>query len=272
MAAFPARRIAAFAGILLLVGTGAAMARGAIYQGGPVMLGTNHIYYVWYGNWIGTSSTSILDDMASHIGGTPYWNIETTYYEIDHGVKKFVSNSLTFGGEYFDSYSQGKSLSDSAVLAVVENAIQQQLPLDASGIYLVLASADVRETSGFCTNYCGWRNHVTYQGTDIKYGFVGDPAACPSACEPPPGHSPNGDPAIDAMAGTIVHLLDETVVDPDFNAWLCQSGIDCADLCSFGPTFTCNGQLADVIWGARCYYVPENWKNVGSGSCVMHYP
>ena len=69
MAAYPARRIAAFAVILLLVDAGAAMARGAVYQGGPVMLGTNHIYYVWYGNWNGTSATSILDDMASHIGG-----------------------------------------------------------------------------------------------------------------------------------------------------------------------------------------------------------
>jgi Phosphate-induced protein 1 conserved region len=271
MPSHPTCRAAAMAGALLL---GCAGAAGATYQGGPVMLGTNHVYYVWYGNWTGNTATAILDDMAGHLGGTPYWNIETTYYEIAGGVKKYVSNSLTFGGEYFDSYSHGKSLTDAAVLAIVENAIQKRLPLDASGIYFVLASADVQETSGFCTVYCGWRNFATYHGTDVKYAFVGDPAACPGACEPSPGHSPNGNPAADAMVGTVVHLLDETVVNPDFNAWFCGQGYDCADLCafSFGQTFTCNGALADVIWGTRCYYVGENWKNAGSGGCVLHYP
>jgi hypothetical protein len=263
---------AALAGVLLVASAGAAAASGARYLGGPVMLGTNHIYYVWYGNWNGNSATAILDYLAAHVGGTPYWNIETTYFEIDGGVKKYVSNSLTFGGEYFDNYSHGKSLSDSAVLAVVENAINRQLPLDASGIYFVLASADVKETSGFCTVYCAWHDHATFRGTDLKYSFVGDPDACPSACEPAPGHSPNGNPAADAMAGIIVHTLDETVIDPDLNAWQCNFGNECADLCSFGPPFTCNGALADVIWGAHCFYVPENWKNAGTGGCVMHYP
>jgi hypothetical protein len=266
-------RAAVLFGILLAVSAGAAAA-GAMYEGGPVMLGTNHIYYVWYGSWSGNSATTILDDMARHIGGTPYWNIETTYYEIDHGVKKYISNALTFGGEYFDAYSHGKSLNDSAVLAVVVNAINHGLPLDASGVYFVLTSPDVKETSGFCTIYCGWHSHATISGVDVKYSFVGDPDACPSACEPPPGHSPNGNPAADAMAGTITHLLDETVNDPDLNAWICNQGEECADLCGFtyGITFTCNGALADVIWGPRCFYIPENWKNAGTQGCVMHYP
>ncbi|MDP9120442.1 MAG: EXORDIUM family protein [Acidobacteriota bacterium] len=265
-----ARHAATLAVVLLAASAGPAAAAGASYGGGPVMLGANHVYYIWYGDWSSTATPAILDDMAEHIGGSPYWGIETTYYEIVGGVKKFVSNSLTLGGEHFDSYSHGKVLSDALVLAVVEKAIADQLPLDANGIYFVLGSADVKESSGFCSAYCGWRDHVTYQGTDIKYAFVGNPDACPSACEPGPGHSPNGDPAADAMASTIVHLLDETVIDPDLNAWICQPGIDCADKCGAGPTFTCNGALADVTWGTRCYFVGENWKNAGAGSCAMH--
>src|SRR3954447_482604 len=52
---------------------------GIAYHGGPVILGTTNIYYIWYGNWSNTA-TSILTDLASTIGGTSYFNINTTYY------------------------------------------------------------------------------------------------------------------------------------------------------------------------------------------------
>ena len=46
------------------------------YNGGPIMLGTTHIYYIWYGNW-DASSIGILTNLASHIGGSSYFNINT---------------------------------------------------------------------------------------------------------------------------------------------------------------------------------------------------
>src|SRR6266566_329353 len=50
------------------------------YHGGPVILGTTNVYYIWYGNWSGNSATTILTDLANNIGGSPYFNINTTYY------------------------------------------------------------------------------------------------------------------------------------------------------------------------------------------------
>src|SRR5579859_3278721 len=50
------------------------------YNGGPVLLGTTRIYYIWYGNW-DAGSVGILSNFASHIGGTPYFNINTGYYD-----------------------------------------------------------------------------------------------------------------------------------------------------------------------------------------------
>src|SRR5713101_5100513 len=53
---------------------------GIFYHGGPVMLGTTNIHYIFYGNWSGNSATTILPDLAASLGGSPYFNIETTYY------------------------------------------------------------------------------------------------------------------------------------------------------------------------------------------------
>src|ERR1051326_8626504 len=93
---------------------------GISYHGGPVMLGTNHVYYIWYGNWSGNSATSILTNLAQHMGGSPYFNINTTYY---NGSNVHVSNSVQYLSSVNDNYSHGTSLSDSAIQAVVAGAI-----------------------------------------------------------------------------------------------------------------------------------------------------
>src|SRR5437868_5581305 len=53
---------------------------GIFYHGGPVMLGGTNVYFIWYGNWSGNSATTILTDLAKNIGGSSYFNINTSYY------------------------------------------------------------------------------------------------------------------------------------------------------------------------------------------------
>ena len=66
---------------------------GINYHGGPVMLGSTNVYYIWYGNWSGNSATSILTDLATNIGGSRYFNINTTYYTTYFtGSSQSVSN------------------------------------------------------------------------------------------------------------------------------------------------------------------------------------
>src|ERR1051325_10318255 len=133
---------------------GGAAGNGIRYHGGPVMLGTTHIYYIWYGNWNGNTAQSILTNLAQSIGGSPYFNINTTYFD---GSNFHVSNAVTFGKAVFDNYSQGTSLTDSQIQTVVSQAISSgALPNDTQGVYFVLTSQDVTASSGFCTNYCGW--------------------------------------------------------------------------------------------------------------------
>src|SRR5262245_26043986 len=68
---------------------------GISYHGGPVMLGTTHVYYIWYGNWSGNSANAILTNLAQNIGGSPYFNINTTYYDCSNKQIKNAEHDWT---------------------------------------------------------------------------------------------------------------------------------------------------------------------------------
>ena len=38
----------------------AATGNGIEYHGGPVMLSSHNVYFIWYGNWSGNTATTIL--------------------------------------------------------------------------------------------------------------------------------------------------------------------------------------------------------------------
>lgn len=239
---------------------------GINYNGGPIMTGTTNVHYIWYGNWSGNSATSILTNLAQSIGGSPYFNINTTYY---NGSNVHVTNAVSYAGSSNDNYSQGTNLSD----AQIQSIVAAQNPTDTNGIYFVLTSADVTASSGFCSQYCGWHTHGTIGGRDIKYAFIGNPDRCPSSCEEQTT-SPNGNAGADGMASIISHELEEAVTDPDLNAWYDRRGYENADKCAwtFGTESTAsNGSKYNVTWGGLHYLIQQNWVNAGGGYCAMSY-
>jgi hypothetical protein len=246
---------------------------GIDYHGGPVMLdnsnGAPHIYYIWYGNWTGNSATTILTDLAKNIGGSPYLHINSTYY---NGGNAHVSGLASYAGSATDNYSHGTTLTDAGVQAVVANALAHGLPFDSNGVYFVLTSADVNESSGFCTQYCGWHTHGTITGTDIKFAFVGNPDRCPSACAAQTT-GPNGNAGADGMASIISHELEEAITDPDLNAWYDRRGQENADKCAwtFGSEYLSNGAKANMRLGTRDYLIQQNWVNALGGYCAKAF-
>jgi hypothetical protein len=250
---------------------------GIAYHGGPLILGTTNIYYIWYGAWSGNTATTILTNFASTIGGSPYFNINTTYY---NGSGTRVSDSVVYKGAATDNYSQGTTLTNTAVQAVVSKAITSNaLPNDPNGVYFVLTSADVAESSGFCTQYCGWHSHSAVAGIDVKYAFIGNPDRCPSACEGQSASSPNNNPGADGMASIIAHELEETVTDPQLNAWYDSRGYENGDKCAwnFGTTSTAsngssyNVTLGNSTVGYNNYLIQQNWVNASGGYCSVKY-
>jgi hypothetical protein len=228
---------------------------GISYHGGPIITGTVNVYIIWYGNWSGNSATTILTDLAQNIGGSSYFNINKGY---TNGSGVAVTGAVNYAGSTTDNYSQGASFTDSAVATIVSSAISSgRLPKDTNGVYFVFTSADVHETSGFCTQWCGWHTHGTIAGSDIKYSIVSDPSSqCPSSCSM--NQAPNGNLGADAMASIFSHELEEATTDPDLNAWYDTRGYENADKCAwtFGTTYTAaNGATANVKIGTRDYLI-----------------
>ena len=241
------------------------------YHNGPVMTastGTN-AYYIWYGAWA-PGSQSILRDFATTIGGSPYFGINTTY--TDRAALK-VANKVTFAGETIDPGTL-TSLTDAQIQGVVASAISSgRLPKDTSGVYFVLTAAGVTASSGFLTQYCGWHTHATLSGSDIKYSFVGDPSGAKiSSCAQQTTASPNGNPGVDAMISVLAHELEETVTDPDLNAWYDRQGAENGDKCAwtFGTTYAAvGGGVANMKLGSRDFLIQRNWKAGATQGCFL---
>ena len=243
---------------------------GITYHGGPVMLGTtNNAYVIWYGTWGSGTTPAIITDFLTNVGGSPYYNINTTY----NNGSVAVSNAVHYAGSTTMSAPLGTTLTDADVQGVVSSAITRGLPSDRNGVYFVLTSSDVKESSGFLTQYCGWHTHGTISGTDIKYSFVGDPTLGMSACAAQTT-SPNGNAPADAMVSVIAHELEESVTDPDLNAWYDTRGYENADKCAwtFGTTTTlADGSKFNMTLGSRNFLIQRNWVNAAGGYCATSY-
>jgi len=238
---------------------------GITYHGGPLITAGPNVHYIWYGSWQ-NGSINILDTLASGMGGSPYFNINTTYYD---GSNVHVANNVLKSADASDNYSRGTSLNDSDIQAIVA----AQNPTDTGGVYFVMTSQDVNETTGFCTQYCGWHTHGTINGRDIKYAFVGNPERCPSACTNGTP-APNGDVGADGAASIVAHELEEATTDPDLNAWYDQRGQENADKCAwtFGSTYTTsNGGVANMNLGGKDFLIQQNWVNASGGYCAKSY-
>jgi hypothetical protein len=115
---------------------------------------------------------------------------------------------------------------------------------------------------------------MTYQSTPIKFSFVGNAERCLSGCARNRVTSPNDNLGADAMANLIAHEFEETVTDPQLNAWYDSRGLENADKCAwtFGSTFTePNGSIANMTLGTRDYLIQANWVNDAGGYCSTSY-
>lgn len=250
------------------------------YHGGAVM-GTPTVYLIWYGNWNQTNGSDtpagqqLVRDFLFGLSNSPYYQINTSF----SATGGTPTGLVTVGGETTDTGSQGTRLSDTRVQAVVSHAISTgHLPKDTKGVYFVLTSSNVSESSGFCTRYCGWHTSATISGTNIKYSFVGNANRCLSACAAQTT-GPNGNAGVDGMISVIAHELEEANTDPNpTSGWADSGGAENADKCAwtFGAAQfqAANGAWANLTLpkssgGSNNYLVQRNLDS--SSLCYINY-
>jgi hypothetical protein len=239
------------------------------YHGGALMLAPKNLYFIWYGFWSGSTTPAILTDLALNLGGSAYFDAVTRY---PGAVGVAPSNAVSYAGSISDSYSLGAYLTRLDVGFIVSGAVANQLlPADPDGIYVVVSSADVDETSGFGTEYCGFHSTTASGGVTLKFVFVGHPDRAPTKCKPQ-SIGPNGNAAADAMANVLVNEVFDTIVDPEFTGWFDRFLLEPADKCAwnFGTTYTTtNGARANVALGGRDYLLQQLWVPATRGYCTL---
>ncbi|MBV8068700.1 MAG: hypothetical protein JO270_02260 [Acidobacteriaceae bacterium] len=211
-------------------GSAGVMTPDITFHGGSVM-GKPNVYLIWYGNWNQNNASdtpggqAIVRDFLHGLSGSDYYLTNASY-----GTP---TGSFVVAKEYTAGYSEGSRLSDYGVQLVVTNAINGgHLPNDNNGIYFVLTSSDVSESSGFCSQYCGWHTYGYISGTNIKYAFVGNANRCLYACAAQTV-GPNGNAGVDGMVSVIAHELEEANTDPYLDAWYDADGAEDADKCAW---------------------------------------
>ncbi|HEY7402498.1 MAG TPA: hypothetical protein VIB39_03175 [Candidatus Angelobacter sp.] len=261
---------------------------GINYHGGPVLKANPvPIYLIFYGNWNGTgsntaASVSLIEHFVSTLGNTPLEHIATTYGDTTGNV----SGNVSLGG--VATVNSSTNLNDTSLRTTVSNVINSgALPRNANGVYMVLTSSNINETSGFCTQYCGFHTHATLGGVDIKYAFVGNPDRCPSGCEiqrTGPNSPATNVGGADGLLNVFSHEQFEAITDPDLNAWFDSSGQEDSDKCNFnfGTTQTCtstsicsaSGKAAaakfNQTFGGNDWMLQQQWENAAGGKCVQH--
>lgn len=259
-----------------------------LYHNGPIVGGVPDVYFIWYGCWSETCgnmgspvTTDVVSFFTQSIGGSPYFQMNRLY---SGGDGTIPSGSLIHAGNVFDrSYSHGLDLTQSDIEDIVRQQIESNaLPQDPSGLYIVIASADVASNStGFCSLEnippLHWRTEVF--GSMMFYGFLGNPLRCPTLEAPQFTTTngtrlatPNDDFAGDSLVTNLAHLLNVMVTDPYKNAWYDRYGLENADKCdgTFGTTWTTtNGARANLRSGGHDYLIGQNWINDKRQKCGM---
>lgn len=264
---------------------------GISYHGGALLTAQTSVAAVYWGSapiytngptpgahGAGSGDASLIGFFLSHIGGSPYFNINTTYY---NGAGTHVANIVNYTQYWAANTSvptAGASVSDAQMIALLQAGFNSgALTYDASTVYAIFSAGSVNLGGGFGTQYCAYHTTgtVTVNGASRSVIYAAMPYnnSSPSSCTAGTG-APNGDPGADYEVTTLVHEIEESTTDYLGNAWYDRSGNENADKCAwnFGTTSTAsNGAKYNITIGGKNFLVQQNWVNAGSGGCALKY-
>ncbi len=266
---------------------------GIFYHGGPVLqAGTKVAAVYWAGAPIyangpavgtagaGSADASLVGFFMSHLGGSPYFNINSSYTD---GSGAHIANSVAytqFWANGTSAPSGTQNVSDAQMIAMLQSGFNSgALTYDASTVYAIFTAGQVNLGGGFGTQYCAYHTHgtVTVGGVakTVLYAAMpynnGYPSACTSGLAAANG---SADPGADYEVNTLAHEIEETTTDMMGTAWYDRRGYENADKCAWmwGTTYTsAAGGKANMKVGGKDFLVQQNWVNAGSGGCALSY-
>ncbi|KAJ6841215.1 putative protein EXORDIUM [Iris pallida] len=204
------------------------------YHNGVLLTGPISVNLIWYGKFT-ASQRSIVSDFVSSLSSTSKKSAGQNQPSVSvwwATMEKYYSQSrtrmpkLSLGNQILDdSYSLGKSLSDSDIAKLASKGAPSY------AINVVLTSDDVA-VEGFCMSRCGTHGSSPRSRSGrFAYVWVGNSASqCPGQCawpfhqpiygpQSPALVAPNGDVGADGMVVNLAGLLAGTATNPFGNGF-----------------------------------------------------
>ena len=242
------------------------------------MTGQVNLYHIYLGD-IATPTRNLVDYFATHLNGSSWLKILSSYYEIDkNGNKKPVSTSikLTTSVGYALPNSSPLTIADIAnTLQALINDFEGTLPIDMNGIYVFTFPGNVpfqgQNNFMFLEDWCSFRVNFIGPQYNMKVIVMGDisfsPASQRMACMSNQGNpiTPNNNVGGDNLVNYYAHDLANVMTDA-YGAWEDnQTYRAVADYCSWNfGSFSGN---SNIRLGNKYFLIQQLWKN-GYG-CTM---
>jgi phosphate-induced protein 1 len=248
-------------------------APGPIYSGGPAAGTTG----------TGAADGSLVGYYLRNVGGSPRWNVNTTYSQTIGKVESFVQNTMTYSGFWATQTgpTSGATVTGNQMVGLIEAGFASgKLTYDPSTLYVIFTGSGVNLGEGFSpTNlqYCAF--HSAYRRNDGTFVQISampydadftrsHPSAAGSYCVVQDG-APNGDFAADAIVSPLQHETEETTTDPGiffFGGWFDIHGFESSDKCAyiFGPVFQNALGSYNIHVGGKPFLVQGQWQRSAS--------
>ena len=259
---------------------------GIIYHGGTVITTATNVVAIYWGNpgfanlpsgaGGGSADNTLIGSFLRSLGGSPYFNINTTYYNAS-GAR--VINAVNYNGYWntTGSYAAPSTApSDADMINLVRSGIGSgTIAYDPNTVYAIFTGTGINLGGGFGSRYCAYHTRGTLaDGRVFYYAAMPYNQQYPSACTS--GFtSPNADVAANSEVNTLAHEIEETTTDARGDAWFDRRGYENADKCAWtwGTTKTAsNGGVYNMqLKDGKFYLVQRNWVNAGSGGCASSY-
>jgi hypothetical protein len=200
---------------------------GILYHGGPLIVnpaitkvvaiywGTSTIYSGQKtGIGTGSNDATLIGSFLRSLGGSPYFNINTTYY---NGAGAHVLNAVSYTGYWStgsDVAGPSSSPTDADMVNLISSGISKsKIAYDANTVYAIFTCSGINLGGGFGSQYCAYHTHgTTSAGKLVLYAAMPHNPDFPCGCTSGLA-SPNADVAANSQAHTLPPANEETTTD-----------------------------------------------------------